>query len=97
MLEYLKECLPKFLGKHYKSNKSMNCNRLSLLAFKAQGKCYSDILEIFCVAFPENKDLFIKVLDKSDFLNFDSINMISKVADKCNPKLDLSSFIFSSG
>ncbi len=94
LLDHLTECLPKFLEKYYKSTRALNCDRLSTLAFKAQGKCYMEKLELFCVAFPENKDLFIKVLDQNDFLNFDSISMISKVADKCNPKLDLASFIF---
>ena len=94
MLEHLNRCLPKFLEKHYKSTKPIGCERLSSLALNAQGKCYMENLKLFCTGFPENKDQFIKVLDQSDFLNFESISMISRVADKCNPKLDLASFIF---
>ena len=97
MLDHLNKCLPRFLEKNYKSSKALNCNKLGTTAFKAQGRCYLEILDIFCTAFPENKELLVKVLDRGDFLNLDSINMISKVADKCNPKLDLTSFMFSSG
>lgn len=90
LLEHINKCLPKQLEKFYKTKKSLNCKRLYNQAFEVQHKCYAEKQKDFCVAFPENKELFIKVLDQSDFLNFDSISMIKKSVEKCEPKINLS-------
>ena len=93
LLEHVNKCLPKNFEKFYKSKRSLRCKKLSQDAFLAQGKCYQEAQELFCKAFPENKELFIKVLDQSDFINLDSISMIRKTAEKCNPKIDFFSLM----
>jgi hypothetical protein len=97
LLAHINKCLPRHLEKFYKSKKSVNCKRLYSQAFDAQHKCYAEQQKDFCVAFPENKDLFVKVLDQSDFLNFDSISMIRKSVEKCEPKINLSDLLTSGG
>ena len=96
LLKHVNRCLPLTLAKHY-SRKSHNCKRLQTEAFKAQGECYSKVQKLFCVAFPQNQNLFTEVLDQSDFFNMESISMIRKVGDKCTPKLDLTKMIFANG
>ena len=93
LLEHVNKCLPKHLERFYKVKKPMKCNKLSQDAFEAQGKCYQDQQSLFCKAFPENKDLFIEVLDHRDFINMNSVSMIRKTAEKCVPKIDLISLI----
>ena len=88
LIRHVNQCLPKSLEKFYKTKKTLKCKRLMHDAFEAQGKCYSEVKDLFCKAFPENKLAFIKVLDKSDLLNYDSMMMIKKTADKCVPKID---------
>ena len=95
LLDHINKCLPKQLEKFYKSKKSINCKRLYSQAFDAQHRCYAEKQKDFCVAFPDNKELFIKVLDQSDFLNFDSISMIRKSVEKCEPKINLSDLLSS--
>ncbi len=97
LLDHVNKCLPRQLEKFYKTKKSINCKRLYTQAFDAQHKCYAEKQKDFCVAFPDNKELFIKVLDQSDFLNFDSISMIRKSVEKCEPKINLSDLLNSSG
>lgn len=92
LLDHVNKCLPKHFEKTYKK-KRIRCKSLNTEAFDSQGKCYEEVQKDFCKAFPENKDLFIKVLDHGDFLNFESIGMIKKVADKCTPKIDFMSFM----
>jgi hypothetical protein len=96
LLEHVNKCLPSHFEKMYKSKRPLRCKKLSQDAFNAQGKCYQSVQSLFCKAFPANKDLFIQVLDQSDFINMDSITMIKKTADKCNPKIDFSSLLTAS-
>jgi hypothetical protein len=97
LLEHVNKCLPKHLERFYKAKKLLRCKKLNQDAFDVQGKCYQDAQKLFCKAFPDNKDLFMKVLDPADVMNMDSVNMIRKTADKCQPKIDLMSLIFKSG
>lgn len=80
----------------YKS-RSMNCKRFQRKAFRLQGKCYSKVQNLFCQAFPENKELFLKVLDQKDFFNMDSVKMIKNTINKCVPKLDFAKIMFDYG
>ena len=82
LLEHVNKCLPKHFEKFYKSKRSLRCKKLSQDAFEAQGRCYQEVQSLFCKAFPENKELFIQVLDNHDFVNLDSISMIRKTADR---------------
>jgi hypothetical protein len=93
LLSYINKCLPSKLEKSYKSKRPIRCKLLSSEMFKAQGDCYSEIKSIFCKAFPDNKKLFLNVLDQSDLLNMDSFSMIKDVIDKCEPKVDLFSMV----
>jgi hypothetical protein len=93
LLSYINKCLPNKLEKSYKSKRPIRCKLLSTDMFKAQGACYSDIKKIFCKAFPNNKKLFLDVLDQSDLLNMDSFSMIKDVIDKCEPKVDIFSIV----
>jgi hypothetical protein len=88
LLEHVNRCLPKHFEKMYKSKRPLRCKKLSQEAFEAQGKCYQEEQALFCTAFPQNKELFIEVLDHNDFANLDSISMIRKTAEKCEPKID---------
>lgn len=97
LLTHINKCLPKQIEKFYRSKKSINCKRLYAQAFDAQHKCYAEQQKDFCIAFPENKELFVKVLDQSDFLNFDSISMIRKSVEKCEPKINLADMFMSNG
>ena len=97
-LKHLNKCLPKALSKLYKTQlPQVSCKQLSRLAFEAQGKCYQSKRSQFCAAFSENNNLFIKVLDKNDFFNMDSIAMIKNSSAKCTPKLNLMSMLLRSG
>jgi hypothetical protein len=93
LLEHVNKCLPNHFEKLYKSKRPLRCKKLSKDAFEAQGKCYQDVQSLFCKAFPENKDLFIEVLDHNDFINLDSISMIRKTAEKCVPAIDFLSMM----
>ena len=97
LIRHVNQCLPKSLEKFYKTKKTLKCKRLMHEAFEAQGKCYAEVKDLFCKAFPENKHAFIKVLDKSDLLNYDSMMMIKKTADKCVPKIDFVQLMMGSG
>ena len=94
LLSHINKCLPKSLEKYYKTKKAIHCKRLTTQAFEAQGKCYQEVQKDFCVGFPENKDLFTKVLDQQDFFNMESISMIRATAEKCRPKIDLQALMF---
>jgi len=93
LLAFINECLPNHFEKFYKSKRQLRCKKLYRDAFEAQGDCYAQVQEKFCKAFPENKKLFIEVLDPADFMNIDSITMIRKTAENCEPKLDLLSIM----
>ena len=93
MLAHVNKCLPKAFQKFYKSKKPIKCKKLNQEAFDAQGKCYVEVQDMFCVAFPENMNLFMNVLDTKDLLNFDSLKMIRETAEKCDPKIDLMSLV----
>lgn len=88
LLEHVNKCLPKHFEKFYRSKRMVRCKKLNQEAFEAQGKCYTEIQNDFCKAFVDNKDLFIKVLDYNDLMNLESISMIRKATEKCNPKID---------
>lgn len=87
------DCLPKTLEKFYKTKRSIKCRKLHHDIFEAQTKCYIESKSLFCKGFPENRLLFAKAMDKQDMLNYDSMMMVKKAADKCTPKLDLMSMI----
>ena len=93
LLTYINKCLPGKLEKYYKSKRPVRCKLLSSEMFKSQGACYSEIKSTFCKAFPNNKRLFLNVLDQSDLLNMDSFSMIKDVLDKCEPKVDFFSML----
>ena len=93
MLDHVNKCLPKHFEKLYKSKRPVRCKKLMQEAFDIQGKCYSEVQKLFCKAFPDNKELFIKVLDQNDLMNMDSFGMIQRTADKCEPKIDFFSIL----
>lgn len=93
LLDHVNKCLPKHIEKFYKSKRPLKCKKLNVDAFEVQGKCYQEVQDLFCQAFPENKELFIEVLDHSDFINMDSISMIRRTAEKCNPPIDFLSMM----
>ncbi|RNA03447.1 stanniocalcin family [Brachionus plicatilis] len=88
LLNHVNECLPRYFEKAYKSSRPIQCKKLSNQAFRAQTNCYKDIQKDFCIAFEENKILFVKVMDNSDLMNFESIAMIRKATEKCSTKLN---------
>jgi hypothetical protein len=97
-LKYLNKCLPHALKKLYKSEKKqISCSSISKQAFKAQSQCYQNVESNFCKAFTENKSLFIKVLDKADMFNMDSLAVIKSATNECKPKINLVSLMLSTG
>lgn len=97
-LNFVNKCLPRALKKLYKIKADqVSCKALSRAAFQAQANCYQHLNSNFCKGFVENKSLFIKVLDKSDFFNMDSISVITNSTKKCHPKINMLSLLFSIG
>ena len=88
LIKHLDRCLPNKLEKYYLSKKSLKCKSLTVNMFKAQGECYEEVKETFCKAFPDNMNLFMKILDFSDLWNTDSLEMINKVGANCVPKIN---------
>lgn len=93
LLNHVNRCLPKHFEKIYKSSRPISCKKLYNKAFEAQTNCYLNIQKDFCSAFSQNKFFFIKAMDNSDILNFESIAMIKKATESCSPKIDFFSLV----
>ncbi len=95
-LKYTNKCLPHALKQIYKSEEvHISCSGISNQAFKAQSECYKNVKSNFCKAFTENKSLFVKILDKKDMFNTDSLAVIQSAASQCRPKISLISLLLS--
>jgi hypothetical protein len=87
------ECLAKSLETTYRTDKPLRCKKFYITAFKSQGKCYSQNIDLFCDIFPKNKVQFSKVTDIKDYMDQYFISMIKSTLGKCNPKMDLFSLM----
>ncbi len=73
----------------------MRCKRFYEQAFDAQGKCYAEMGDRFCKVFPENKNQFMKTMERDDYMNTYFISMVKNTLGKCKPPIDLFSLMFS--
>lgn len=89
MIDHINMCLPSKVQRFYKAKRFVNCNKLSIDAFKSQEKCYNEIQSLFCAAFPSNQKAFFEILDKADFSDMNSLKMFTKIMQKCDPPIRL--------
>jgi hypothetical protein len=93
LVNRLNACLRKNLNKYYMGSKSIRCKRLYDEAFEIQAKCYEENIDNFCKGFSQNISLFMQSIEITDFMNFHLVKMIRNLATKCDPPIDLMSFV----
>jgi hypothetical protein len=90
--ENTNNCLTKDFVKTYNENSFSDCKKMQSSAIALQRKCYLENQDDFCNGMRENRETISSLIDTND-LNLDLVSLFSQIANKCNPKLDITMFL----